>query len=124
LGEIDNSAVAEFFRAEIAAKRENNLRYRRLQWRFRGKRRFRVGARRNYAIVKQFGRFEDDKKFWTDTMGADIQLRDLGRGENLRFLLQTKEQLQKLPAAIQTLQNTTFIEVSGSAEGADAEADE
>ncbi len=63
LAETENPAVADFFRSELAAGRENNLRYRRIQWRFDGKRRFRAMARRKYAVVKQYGRFTDDTKF-------------------------------------------------------------
>jgi hypothetical protein len=125
LSETDNPAVIEFFKTELAANRENNLRMRRIQWRFNGRRRFRVLARRKYAVVKQFGRFQEDRKFWTDAMGSDIKLRELDHGDNLRFLLQNKEQFHKLQEAFLKLQNAAFSNgSSGTVEADDVEAEE
>jgi hypothetical protein len=56
-------------------------------------------------------------------MGTDIKLREPDHGENLRFLLQTKEQFQKLPEAIENLKNTPFVQTS-IGQGDDVEADE
>ncbi len=124
LAETENPAVADFFRSELAAGRENNLRYRRIQWRFDGKRRFRAMARRKYAVVKQYGRFTDDTKFWTDTLGTEIKLRELDHGENLRFLLEKKEQFQKLRAAIENLKSVAFVNSQSPSDDEAAEADE
>ena len=57
---------------------------------------------------------------------ADIKLREPDHGENLRFLLQSKEQFQKLPGAIESLQNTTFVQSGSSTESeeTDTEAEE
>jgi hypothetical protein len=123
LRETENEAVAKFFRKQLAANRESDLKYRRLLWRFNGKRRFRVMARRSYAIVKQYGRFPDDVKFWADKMGNDIKLREPDHAENLRFLLQTEEQFQKLPEAIESLKTMSFAQPT-SGQGEDVESDE
>jgi hypothetical protein len=37
-------------------------------------------------------------------------LREPEHGENLRFLLQTKEQFQELPKTIEGLKNTAFVQ--------------
>ena len=81
-------------------------------------------ARRKYAVVKQYGRFTDDGKFWTDTLGPEIKLRELDHGENLRFLLEKKEQFEKLRAAIEGLNSDAFLNGQSSTDGENAEADE
>jgi hypothetical protein len=88
LEDIENAAVADFFRDELAAKKcEGYLRKRTIRYRLQGHRRFSVTARRKFAYVWQAGRFAEDEEFWRKQLGNHIDAKPVKQGRCLRFFL-------------------------------------
>ncbi len=117
IDEIENPAVSDFFRQEIAAGREGNLKDRSLRWLFDDKRRFRIRGRLKYAVVKQYGRFENDEAYWTKELGSDIKPRVLDHGANLRFLIDKMEQFGKFMESMDELKDRKFAVPGEEQEG-------
>lgn len=88
---IQNEAVREFFRQELAEGRENYVKHKDLYFRLNDKRLFFVGARTKNAYVWQYKRFENDIEYWQDKLGPHIDIQEVKDGESLRFFLSTKE---------------------------------
>jgi hypothetical protein len=90
LEECTNEAERSFLVDRIKdAKQETDNRKIALAYRFSGRIRYKVWARKSHAHVIQRGRFADDIKFWSGRLSiSDIGLRD--SGAKLRFTLKTK----------------------------------
>jgi hypothetical protein len=69
LKSVENKAVADFFRQEVAAGALNTPKNKNVRFMVGSKRRFVVQARRNNARVWQDGRFDDDVEFWKSRLG-------------------------------------------------------
>jgi hypothetical protein len=106
LANIQNPAVVEFYRAELAAKRESYLRNRGLRYRVNGKRVLFVSARKKHAYCWQNGRFENDEAFWRSGLSNPISVDLIKDGECMRFHLETKSDFDFLLSAVQTKLST------------------
>jgi hypothetical protein len=92
LAVVTNKAVADFFCSELAAGRENYLPKRNLRFRLDGKRRLNVAMRHDRAYVWQIGRFKDDVHFWTQKLGAHIDIKPVRDDQMaLRFFLKSAQ---------------------------------
>lgn len=91
LAGIQNEAVEEFFRQELADGRENYLKHKDLYFRVNDKRIAFVGARTQNAYVWQYKRFDNDIQYWQEKLGDHIDVQEVKGGESLRFSLSRKE---------------------------------
>src|SRR5262249_42549115 len=80
---IDNTAVKDFYRAELGQNRESRLQTGSLIYRFDGKRRFRIRFRQKFAHVRQFGRFNADDVYWRQLVSEPNQVQQVRAGEGL-----------------------------------------
>lgn len=121
LSVVKNAAVRAFFDAELSNKnQENRLAYGELIYRFDGKRRFWVAARKERAYVRQDGRFDGDKTFWAGLISSPQSVGTRFEGHSLRFVLVTSEDFAKFKAAVQNdLKSKTFLEVAEVEPGGD-----
>lgn len=117
LEELDNAAIAAFFRLELEAGREARLPKRELIYRLDNVRRFYVGARRKTAYVWQAGRFERDEEFWKSTIGPQANVAPVNQGRSLRFWLASEADFDKFRIAYDgTLKATVFTDLETAAE--------
>jgi hypothetical protein len=84
---IDNQAVVKFFQREVGAGRAGNPGPRILRFSVGGRVRFRVYAKRQWARVNQFGRFDNDIEFWKSRLGERADVTVVRNGQKLRFYL-------------------------------------
>jgi hypothetical protein len=127
LSGIDNKAIVEFFRQELAHGRRGYLYRRILNWSQDGHRRFRVIARRNFAYGWQEGRFEGDVEFWRSKLGGDdADVGVVGRYDNrVRFRLRTAEQITAFREAIDgPLKTQPFLNTAIPTDDGEGEGDE
>lgn len=89
--EIENPAVAEFYRNQLEENRESYLRKRILHYRVDGKRRWFAAARRSYSYVWQNKRFEHDVTFWKQALSDPESVKPVKDGQCLSFSLATKD---------------------------------
>jgi hypothetical protein len=89
LSPIENQAVVQHFRAELAKNCPNNLAERELHYEIGGQRRFRMTARTEHAYTSQRGRFEGDVGFWVERLSGDADIQPVRGGRKLRFRLTT-----------------------------------
>src|SRR5262249_4668084 len=61
---VENTAVKDFVKAELAKRQESRLPTREVIYRVDGRRRFYLSCRRKYAYVWQLGRFDGDAAYW------------------------------------------------------------
>jgi len=108
---VANKAIVEFFKRELDAGRENYLRKRILHYRFAGRRRFFVAARKKTVYVWQSRRFPDDETYWSKKIGEHIRIKPVRDGKALRFFLsQAKDFEQFINAINGDLQKVEFTE--------------
>ena len=87
---VENPAVKDFFRAELAKSRgEPRLPYRELIYRVAGKRRFWLSCRKKYAYVWQGGRFDGDSEYWQKALSEPDHVRQVKDDGAMRFRLTT-----------------------------------
>jgi hypothetical protein len=89
---VRNPAVADYFRAEIAANREAGESLARLYYRVGGKRRFYVNLKRDDAYVWQTERFLNDLDFLKQRLGESAEVEAVNADGSVRFYLKSKEQ--------------------------------
>jgi len=96
LESVENTAVREFVRAELAKNREARLRYREIIYRIGGQRRFYLSCKRLRGYVWQRGRFDGDLAFWKkalskqdDVIGHRLQQADRAHGNEIPVRLQS-----------------------------------
>jgi hypothetical protein len=99
LGNLSNSAIADYYRSQLAADSatkptgriaiESSLRYRSLMYRIDGKRRWSIEARDTRAYCWQTGRFEGDIDFWSKRLSNSGSVKPVQRGACLRFFVAT-----------------------------------
>ena len=65
LDSIENKSVVNFYEQEVAVGRIGNPARKRLNFTLGGRIRFRMWARKQRALVYQYGRFDKDIQFWT-----------------------------------------------------------
>jgi hypothetical protein len=118
---IENPAVVDFFRKELAAGRENNLRKRILRYRTNGKRRLLIAARQKLAYVRQYRRFSNDEQFWKEALGPDAQVKPVRDARSLRFYLKTKEEFAAFSEAVKKLASAQFANDADTSEDEEAE---
>jgi hypothetical protein len=107
---IENAALANFVRAELATNRESRPARASLRYRVNGKLRYRMWARKQFATVIQNGRFEGDEDYWKTRLSPDAQLRSRRQGSDLRFRLRTEEDFRNFKTAWDNdLQNKAFV---------------
>ncbi|HAN96591.1 MAG TPA: hypothetical protein DCQ98_03770 [Planctomycetaceae bacterium] len=99
LAEVENPALAQFFREQLAAGRESYLRKRYLHFRIDGRRRFSVRAARAHAYVRQYGRFDGDLDWWRQRLSDPESIRPVRRGSALSFSLKSLGDFQALQNA-------------------------
>jgi hypothetical protein len=120
LAASDNDAVVEFFRRELPTAEDQYLPDRAIIYRFRGRRRIWLHARRQYAYVWQMARFEGDEQFWTERLGEGGQVKVVQDGQALRFHLASASDFQSFKRAVgEHLGEVTFLEdgLPGEEEG-------
>lgn len=118
LDKIGNEAVAEFFRRELAAGRENHLGHRDLFYRINNHRRFFVGARKNSAYVWQYRRFPGDEHYWAEKIGSHLDAEPVKDGKALRFHLSSaKDFAAFLDAVNGHLQTVNFSDEASEDNG-------
>ncbi|NKC16265.1 MAG: hypothetical protein GKR94_29895 [Gammaproteobacteria bacterium] len=91
LAKIKNSAVADYYREQLEAKRESYLRKRILHYRIDGKRRWFAAARQARSYVWQHGRFDGDIEFWQHGLSDAKAVKPVKDGKCLSFFLATKD---------------------------------
>jgi hypothetical protein len=96
---LRSDAVAGFFRSEVQAGVDNLSARRRLIYRRDGRSLFRIGARKQFATVHQFGRFENDENYWRERLAPDANIRLVRDGKELRFRLQTLDDFAAFKSA-------------------------
>jgi hypothetical protein len=98
----NNLAAADFFRRQLSAGRDNNLRYRVVSLRIAGRRRFDVWLKREFATVEQRGRFPDDLEFWSGRLKTpEHDVRVVGRDDQcVRFRLYTNDDFAAFEQAV------------------------
>ncbi|MFZ2147392.1 MAG: hypothetical protein WAV28_09235 [Sedimentisphaerales bacterium] len=108
---VANKAIVEFYKRELDAERENSLRKRILFYRFAGRRRFFVAARKKTAYVWQYRRFPDDEIYWNKKIGEHIGVKPVREGKALRFFLSKAKDFEQFINAINgDLQKVEFTE--------------
>jgi hypothetical protein len=134
LSGIDNTAIVDFFRQELANGRRGHLARRILTWSQDGHRRFWVTARKNYAYGWQIGRFDGDVAAKVAAqrgsrrhvaIGADADIAVVGRHDNrVRFRLRTAAQIAAFRDAIDgPLAHRSFINTAIPVDDGNIEAD-
>lgn len=124
LEEIDNAAIATFFRQELEAGREARLPKRELIYRLHGVRRFYVGARKKAAYVWQAGRFQGDEEFWGSTIGSHAKATQVNQGRSLRFYLTSESDFAQFKTAFnEKLNAAIFTELEAASEGPEDDAE-
>lgn len=110
LERIKNASVKSFFAEEGKTAARGNSEGD-LHYRIRGVRRFGVYPRINRAYVWQTGRFADDQDFWGTRLSAPTRVQPVRNGQDLSFVLQTENDLQRFREAISgSLQGVSFRE--------------
>jgi hypothetical protein len=89
LSSLSNSALADYYKSQLQAGRENTLRDRSLMYRIDGKRRWFLSARDNRAYCWQVGRFQGDMEFWSKRLGDSSSIKPVQSGTALRFFVST-----------------------------------
>jgi hypothetical protein len=89
LSTLGNSAMHDFFKREIDANRESNLRDKTLCYRIGGKRRFFLSARAEWAYCWQDARFAGDYEFWSRAITRPESVKPVKSGKALSFVLST-----------------------------------
>lgn len=87
LANIDNLAVAEYYREQLRANRESYLRKRTLHYRIEGKRRWFATARKARSYVWQHGRFDGDIEFWQKGLSDSSDVKPVKKEKCLSFFL-------------------------------------
>jgi hypothetical protein len=86
---IENTALRDFVRAELAKHQESRLPYREVIYRIGGKRRFWLSCRKKYAYMWQSGRFEEDVAYWQKLVSEPGHVKEVNGKRELRFHLTT-----------------------------------
>jgi hypothetical protein len=111
LANIQNPAVLDFFKRELAAGQDNYLRKRILHYRLQGRRRFEISAHKKAAYVWQAGRFRDDVKFWVGKIGTHADVKPVRKDRtSLRFFLSSEQDFGRFSDAFKNdLQEMEFL---------------
>ncbi|MCH2114058.1 MAG: hypothetical protein MK171_04000 [Pirellulales bacterium] len=110
LSVVTNSALAAYFKQEVATSRESYLRRRTLRYRVAGKRRWGMHARNNNAYVWQLGRFDADIEFWQHGLSKPEDVKPVKKGKCLRLYLYTEDDFQFFHnAATEKLQASEWL---------------
>jgi hypothetical protein len=116
LGDITNPDVVSFFESEVKGNREPYLPKRMVAYRFNGKKRYDVSARRKAAYVWQHGRFPGDELFWRGKVDS-ATVAPVNRGTSLRFFLSSRAEFEAFLRAIrEELPGKVFLDAGGSGE--------
>ncbi|HVW74768.1 MAG TPA: hypothetical protein VHC39_14125 [Rhizomicrobium sp.] len=111
LDSVENPALKEFAKTELANNRENRLAYRELIYRIAGKRRLWAVCRKRYAYVFQWGRFSGDLEYWRNLLSEPDHVEEVRGGRALRFHLTTAADFAAFSdAATRQLVNVAFSE--------------
>lgn len=102
LASIQNEAVKEFFRQELAEGRENYIQHKDLYFRINERRVAFVGARTKNAYVWQYERFDGDLDYWQKKLGKHIDIQEVKDGQSLRFFLSTNEDFNMFKQCMST----------------------
>lgn len=106
---VENSAITEFFQAQLDARRENYLPKRMLLFRVNEKRRVDLTANNKVAYGWQHGRFTGDIETWKNVLSKPKNVEEVNKGKSLRFFLHDKsdfDQFEKVVAV--TLPNVQW----------------
>jgi hypothetical protein len=114
LDAVENTAVKEFVRAELAKHQESRLPYREIIYRMGGKRRFWLICRRKHAYVWQWGRFEADDTYWQKVLSEPNHVQQVSGKKALRFHLTTASDFTAFAKAMSS--DLTNVEFSESAD--------
>ena len=101
LASIDNDAMEDFLRHELADGINNNAKHKELYHKINGTRQFFMGARKNRLYVWQYNRFENDMEYWLEKLGDHIDVCEMDGGKSLRFYVSKAEDFVSFKAAIE-----------------------
>lgn len=101
LRDVENQALVEFFRRELASGVQSALGRRRLVYKVAGGQ-FGVSARRRHAYVWQAHRFRDDITYWNDRIGPHVRAEPVEGGRSVRFYLTSDEDFSRFGQAVRT----------------------
>jgi hypothetical protein len=122
LEQVQNSALVEFYRAELQSGRTNHLGRRVLRFSVSGRHRFVVSARRKLAYVWQRRRFSGDEPYWRERLSTPEEVVPVKDGTALRFFLITEADFNAFRTAISNDSSSwRFSEPSEAEAEADAE---
>jgi hypothetical protein len=108
---VQNPAVKEFVRSELAKNREARLQYREVIYRMAGQRRFYLACRKQYAYVLQWGRFEGDQAYWQGKLSEPGHVQQVSGNRALRFHVTTAPDIAAFAKAMSDdLKNVEFSE--------------
>jgi hypothetical protein len=96
---IENQHEANFIRNQIALGQENKSSRLSITYRIGNLRQYRVYAKRQFAYVLQFGRFDDDVEFWRSRLSASANVGTRHGGLHLRFRLRTEDDFKNFVSA-------------------------
>jgi hypothetical protein len=116
LADVQNPAVVQFYREELAAGRPSSLGRRVLRYHVRGRHVFNIVARRKLAYVWQERRFKDDESYWGDKLSEPGQVGPVRRGEALRLFLKTPEDFERFRSSFNADANRWEFVVAADAE--------
>lgn len=106
---IKNQDISAFFDREIENGRRFDPKYRRLWFAIGDRQRFIVAAKRQFARVRQAGRFEKDIDFWASRLSPKGDVQPISHGTELRFYLSTRDNIDKFKRAVESeLADVTF----------------
>jgi len=95
---IQNTALIEYVRGELARKQEDRLSQR---YRVRGKQRFYLNCKINFGDVWQDDCFKDDMAYWKGKVSAPDDVEPKAGGKVLRFYLRTAADFAAFGKAMQ-----------------------
>lgn len=121
LSKMNNQALVQFVRRELAAGRENYLSKRTLYYRFGGGRRFFLGARQNSAYVWQYRRFPDDDEYWKSKIGPHVDTEPVKDAKCLRFHLRSEKDFDAFLDAVNGDLKTVKFSDEAAGDETDAE---
>lgn len=110
ISQIENPAMAAFYRAELANNVNGYLPKRQLIYRAGDKTRIWIAARKKHAYGWQLGRFAGDVDFWQSRMNERDSVQPVKDGRALRLNLSTENDFRKFGEAIRgAFQTVTWL---------------
>ena len=102
LESVENAALKDFVRVELAKNREARLRYGEVIYRIAGQRRFYLSCKRQRGYVWQRGRFDGDLAFWKNALSKQDDVKLVNQSRDIRFHLVSASDCAAFEKALET----------------------